>query len=185
MQDIHLKSGRTEGSISACTVEISGSSHTSDLKISAVAILPGNWYDRISAGTVWPGVSTLWLEEVESLICNFHHLQLSDQIHPWDTLARCWDVKPTNQPTNMQEDCLSPAKVCSEEHYLSYPCPQTTCMTFTTVTCHLNPTDTPSMTTSCTYLDTIMPVVEELTPPESTQHLILMVVGHVMGTDGR
>ena len=49
-----------------------GSSHTSDLKIGTpVAILPGAWCYRVSAGTGWPGVSILWLGEVESWMCNF------------------------------------------------------------------------------------------------------------------
>ena len=44
----------------------SGSSHTSDLKIGTpVATLPGAWTGR-------PGVSILWLGEVERLICNFY-----------------------------------------------------------------------------------------------------------------
>ena len=35
-----------------------GSSHTSDFKIDTpVAILPGAWRYRVSAGTSWPGVS--------------------------------------------------------------------------------------------------------------------------------
>ena len=43
-----------------------------DLKIGTpVATLPGAWCYRISAGTGRPGVSILWLGEVESLICNF------------------------------------------------------------------------------------------------------------------
>ena len=50
----------------------SGSSHTSDLKIGTlVATLPGAWCYRVSTGTGWPGVSILWLGEVERLICNF------------------------------------------------------------------------------------------------------------------
>ena len=62
-----------------------GSSHTSDLKIgspvatlpgawqgSPVATLPGAWRYRVSAGTGWLSVSILWLDEMESLICNFH-----------------------------------------------------------------------------------------------------------------
>ena len=49
-----------------------GSSHTSDLEIDTpVATLPGAWRYKVSAGTGWPGVSTLWLGEMESLICNF------------------------------------------------------------------------------------------------------------------
>ena len=47
--------------------DFSRSSHTSDstdLKISTpVATLPGTWCYRVSAGTGWPGVSILWLEE--------------------------------------------------------------------------------------------------------------------------
>ena len=38
----------------------SGLSHTSDFKIGTpVATLPGAWCYRVSAGTGWPGVSTL------------------------------------------------------------------------------------------------------------------------------
>ena len=37
-----------------------------------MAILPGDWYYRVSAGTGRPGVSILWLGEMESLICSFH-----------------------------------------------------------------------------------------------------------------
>ena len=50
-----------------------GSSHTCDLKIGTpVATLPGAWRYRVSAGTGCPGVSILWLGEMESLICNFY-----------------------------------------------------------------------------------------------------------------
>ena len=53
--------------------DFSGSSHTSDFKIGTpVATLPGAWHYRVSAGTVRPGVSILWLGEVDSLICNFY-----------------------------------------------------------------------------------------------------------------
>ena len=49
------------------------SSHTSDSKIGTpVATLPGAWRYRVSAGTGRPGVSILWLGEVESWICNFY-----------------------------------------------------------------------------------------------------------------
>ena len=48
-------------------------SHTSDLKTGTpVATLPGAWRYRASAGTGRPGVTILWLGEVESLICNFY-----------------------------------------------------------------------------------------------------------------
>ena len=44
----------------------------SDLKIGTpVATLPGTWPYRVSAGTGRPGVSILWLGEMDSLICNF------------------------------------------------------------------------------------------------------------------
>ena len=53
--------------------DFSGSSHTSDLKIDTpVATLQGAWRYRVSAGTGRPGVSILWLGEVESLTCNFY-----------------------------------------------------------------------------------------------------------------
>ena len=51
------------------------SSHTSDLKIDTpVPTLPGAWHYtyRVSTGTGQPGVSILWLGEMESLICNFY-----------------------------------------------------------------------------------------------------------------
>ena len=50
-----------------------GSSRTSDLNIGTpVATLPGAWRFRVSAGTGQPGVSILWLDEVESLTCSFY-----------------------------------------------------------------------------------------------------------------
>ena len=50
-----------------------GSSHTSDSKIGTpVATLPGAWRYWVGAGTGRPGVSILWLGEVESLICIFY-----------------------------------------------------------------------------------------------------------------
>ena len=47
-----------------------------------------------------PGVSLLWLGEVESLTCSFwvwQHIKLSSQIRSWDTLVCCWYIQ---QPTN-------------------------------------------------------------------------------------
>ena len=35
-----------------------------------VATLPGAWHYRVRAGIGWPGVSILWLGEIESLICS-------------------------------------------------------------------------------------------------------------------
>ena len=61
------------GSNPACARIFVGLSHTSDLKIDTpVATLPGTWCYRFSAGTGQPGVSILWLGEMESLVCNFH-----------------------------------------------------------------------------------------------------------------
>ena len=49
-----------------------GSSHTSDFKIGTpVAALPDAGRYRVSAGTDRPGVSILWLGEMESSFCNF------------------------------------------------------------------------------------------------------------------
>ena len=84
--------------------DFSGSSHTTDLKIGTpVATLPGAWHYRVSAGTGWPGVSILWLGEVECWFCNFYLSVAARkivQIRPWDTLACCWDIKQaSNQPT--------------------------------------------------------------------------------------
>ena len=64
---------KVPGSNPACARIFSGSSHTSDLKIGTpVATLPGTWRYRVSTGTGRPGVSILWLGEVERFICNFY-----------------------------------------------------------------------------------------------------------------
>ena len=61
------------GSNPACAGIFSGSSHTSDLENGTpVATLPGAWRYRVSTGTGRPGVSILWLGEVERLTCNFY-----------------------------------------------------------------------------------------------------------------
>ena len=61
------------GSNPACGGIFSGSSHNSDFKIGTpVATLPGAWRYWVSTGTGRPGVSILWLGEVERLICNFY-----------------------------------------------------------------------------------------------------------------
>ena len=92
---------QTSGPSLALSVGIvSGSGHTSDLKIGTpVATLPG-------AGTGWSGVSILWLDEIANLIRNSNlsvaARALVSADCPWDTLACCWDVKqPTNKPTNL------------------------------------------------------------------------------------
>ena len=54
-------------------LDFSRSNHPSDLKIGTpVASLPGAWCYRVSAGTSQPGVSILWLGEMESLVCSFY-----------------------------------------------------------------------------------------------------------------
>ena len=73
-----------------------------------MATLPGAWHYRVIARIGWPSVSTLWLGEAESFICNFYLSVAAcriEQICPWDTQAYCWDMKqptdnqqPTNQP---------------------------------------------------------------------------------------
>ena len=69
--------------------DFSGSSHTSDVKISIpVATLPGAWRDRMRAGTGWPGVCILWVRwEAWSAasISVWQHVKWSEQIGPWDT----------------------------------------------------------------------------------------------------
>ena len=59
--------------VSASGAEDPELSHASDSKIGTpVATMPGAWHCRVSAGTGRPGVSILFLCEVESLICNFY-----------------------------------------------------------------------------------------------------------------
>ena len=56
-----------------CRRDFIRSSHTSNFKFGTpVATLPGAWRYRVSAGTGWPSVSILGLDEVEHLICNFY-----------------------------------------------------------------------------------------------------------------
>ena len=64
---------KVPGSNPACAGIFSGSSHTSDLKVGTpVVTLPGAWRYRVRAATGRPGVSILWLGEMESWICNFY-----------------------------------------------------------------------------------------------------------------
>ena len=72
-----------------------------DFEIDTVeTTLPGAWQKRASHSTDWPGVSTIWLGELQILsatsVSVWQHVQLSEQICPRDTLDRCWGVK---QPT--------------------------------------------------------------------------------------
>ena len=85
--------------------DFSGSSHTSDSNIGTpVAILLGAWRYRDSTGTGQPGVSILWLGEVESLICNLYLSVVGCRLvgaHPSQRytglLLGCWASK---QATN-------------------------------------------------------------------------------------
>ena len=84
-----------------------------------VATLTGAWHYRVSAGIGWPGVSILSLGEMESLICNFClsvAARKIEQIHPWDTLACCWDVK---QASNQQtRNINSKERVSSYDYFI-------------------------------------------------------------------
>ena len=75
-------------------------SHTIDLKIGTpVATLPGAQCYRVSAGTGQPGVSILWLGEIESLVCNFY-LSVAACTLVWsDPFLRYTRIK---RPTNKQ-----------------------------------------------------------------------------------
>ena len=72
-----------------------------------MAILPGAWRYRVSAGTGRPGVSILWLGEVESLICNFS-LSVAARKLVWaDPSLRYTSMllgrSATNQQTNKRQ----------------------------------------------------------------------------------
>ena len=71
------------------------------------------WHYRVSAWTDRPGVSILWLGEVESLVCNFYLSVAAHKIVWADPSLRytsmLWDVK---QPTNKQT-CLAPSALLS------------------------------------------------------------------------
>ena len=92
--------GEHSGFESRLRRNFSGSSHTSDLKISTpVATLPGVWRYRVSAGTGRHGVGILWLGEMECWICNFCLSVVARKIvcrsvpeihqHVAGTLSRC------------------------------------------------------------------------------------------------
>ena len=92
-----------------------------------MATLPGAWRYRVSAGSGWPGVSILWLGEMERLVCNFclmwQHVKLSEQIRPWGTLACCWDVKqPSNNYASLEAKGIisEHRKACSLHTYDDY-----------------------------------------------------------------
>ena len=90
------------GSNPTCAKIFLESSHTSDLAL--------QWLPRQAPGVIG---SVLGLVGAVSVYCDWvrwkfwfatslsmwQHIKLSEQIHPWDTLARCWDAK---QLTNRQ-----------------------------------------------------------------------------------
>ena len=97
----------------------SGSSHTSDLKLSTpAATLPGTWCYRICTGTGWPGVSILRLDEITGLICNLYlsagalnncPSRSVSEIH-WQI---CWDVK-RGLAGCLQHAGVSQGRICSD-----------------------------------------------------------------------
>ena len=90
--------------------KFSGSRHTSDLNTGTpVAILPDALHSRVSTGIGWASVSILWLSQMEcwsaTSISVWQHVNLSEQIYLWETLACCWDAKQaSNQQTNVSMD---------------------------------------------------------------------------------
>ena len=118
--------------------DFSRSSHTSDLKTGTpMATLPGAWRYRVSAGTGQPGVSILWLGEMESLICNFY-LSVAAHKIVWAVHETHSHVAGTlsNQPTNKlwpwvnirgdrTHPCLTPLQMSKglEELPLNYTVP--------------------------------------------------------------
>ena len=92
------------GSNPACARIFSRSSHTSDSKIGTpVATLPGARSYRVRAGTGWPGVSILWLGEMESLICNFYLSVAAREIVFADPSLRCTQMLLGRKATNQQQ----------------------------------------------------------------------------------
>ena len=99
--------------------DFSRSSHTSDLNIGTpVATLPGTWSYRITAGTSRPGVSILWLGEIESLICHFYLSVAACKTVCADpslryTIVCCWDVKQPTKEHHRGASMYPSQKYCS------------------------------------------------------------------------
>ena len=77
-----------------------------------MATLPGAWRYRVSTGTGRPGVSILWLGEVERWICNFY-LSVAARKIVWADPSLRYRKKPvawtlSNQPTNKPSPCFRP-----------------------------------------------------------------------------
>ena len=72
---------------------------TSDIGIGTSAVsLPSEWRFRVSAGTGWPGVGTLWLSETQSLIYKIvaqsgHRYCFLGRSSTGVHFAYCWDSK--------------------------------------------------------------------------------------------
>ena len=65
-------------------------------------------YNNTTCTIVWEGLSMRYTSMLlEHYACNQHttpHVQLSEQIRPWDTLAYCWNIM---QPTNNNTTCTT------------------------------------------------------------------------------
>ena len=77
-----------------------------------MATLPGAWRYRASIVTGWPGISILWLGEVESLICNFCPSVAARTIVWADPSMRYTSMLlgylTTNQETKCSRHCTGP-----------------------------------------------------------------------------
>ena len=99
---------KVPGSDAACAGIFSKSSHTCDLNIGTpVATLPGAWCYRVCAGTGRPGVSILWLGEVDSWICNFYLSVAAGKIVWADPSLRYTRMMLERWATNQQTNHLA------------------------------------------------------------------------------
>ena len=93
------------GSNPSCDRIFPGSSHTCDLKKLTLQWLPCQAPGVIGSVLGLVGLASVYCDWVRwkvwsaTSISVWQHVQLSEQIRPWDTFACCWDVK---QPTNKQ-----------------------------------------------------------------------------------
>ena len=94
---------KIRGSNPASDGDLSG--HTSDLNIGTpVATSPGAWRYRVSARTGRPGVSILWLGEVDSLICNRIATGVPNFLNNWyDSTTK----NPNPRSSALEEDALT------------------------------------------------------------------------------
>ena len=100
----------------------SGSSHTSDSKIGTlVATLPWAWCYRVSTGTGRPGVSILWLGEVESLICNFYLRVAARSLLTGDWNRPCTIVNSHHVSGTREYDWIPSAIIKQAESNCGHP----------------------------------------------------------------